>query len=206
MHAVQRAEWTADSGQALVEAFNAAALSVIRRIDGPRDPRDLRTRARPAQPARTRPRRRNRHSRRRLPPRLTPHARPHATHGPHVPNVHTGVPSGKLGAREGAQRANQQVRRGSAASGPATRVRTTRTPRQRHEHHRRPAPPHPPAHARPRRRPRLPGARWPRLRATAIFLGDRPYLVTVGLRRPHHRHRTLRTRLARPDVPRLARP
>ncbi|MEU8137280.1 hypothetical protein [Streptodolium elevatio] len=45
MHAVQRAEWTADGGQALVEAFNAAALSVIRRIEGPRDPRDLRTRA-----------------------------------------------------------------------------------------------------------------------------------------------------------------
>ncbi|GAA4960276.1 hypothetical protein GCM10023205_24380 [Yinghuangia aomiensis] len=29
--------------------------------------------------------------------------------------------------------------------------------------------------------PRLPGARWPRLRATAIFVGDRPYLVTIGL-------------------------
>jgi hypothetical protein len=45
MHAVQRAEWPASTGTALVEAFNAAALSVIRRIEGPRDPRELRARA-----------------------------------------------------------------------------------------------------------------------------------------------------------------
>jgi hypothetical protein len=45
MHAVQRAEWSASTPQALVEAFNTAALSVIRRIEGPRDPRDMRTRA-----------------------------------------------------------------------------------------------------------------------------------------------------------------
>ncbi|WP_406298803.1 hypothetical protein OG948_26205 [Embleya sp. NBC_00888] len=45
MHAVQRAEWPASTAQAFLEAFHTAALSVIRRIEGPRDPRDLRARA-----------------------------------------------------------------------------------------------------------------------------------------------------------------